>query len=229
MKLPFSALTFAITERVVAIFARASQSAVLAAAAIFFAVYTMDSLAGAIYKSVDKDGNIVFTDQPLEGAESLNKEAEQNSAVATTGETQTSEETAESTTQGEPSGTEGVLIAPQPKNPPKTENPLPEEPAKPVPVTRVEILTPIHNATLRDPIDKIWVELQAYPTPMKENGLTAQLWMDDQLIASGPRALLSLPAPDRGTHVLLIKLVNERGQLHLNSEPVTIHVKYGGS
>ena len=50
--------------------------------------------------------------------------------------------------------------------------------------------------------------------------------MDDQLIASGKRPMLKLPAPERGTHVLKVKLVDERGRLFLESEPSLLHVKY---
>ena len=177
--------------------------------------------AGAIYKSVDKDGNVIFTDQPLEGAESLNKQAER------AGADESESDKVSANPSDEDSGTEGVLVAPQPKNPPKTTyNASTEEPTRFLPVTTVEILTPIHNATLHDPIGNSWVEVQSFPTPLKETGLTAQLWMDDKLITSGKRPMLSLPAPERGTHVLRVKLVDDKGRLYLESKPSHIHVKY---
>jgi len=114
----------------------------------------------------------------------------------------------------------------EPKNPPKSDYKEPEEPKKNIAVSVVEILTPIHDATLQDPVGLIWVELQSYPTSLKETGLTAELWMNDQLVNSGKRPMLSIQPPERGTHTLLVKLVDENGQLFLQSEPVNIHVKY---
>ncbi len=202
------------------------QPAILGAAALFFALQTVDAVAGAIYKSVDKDGNIVFTDQPLEGAESLN-EAAQKTKEALEAEENVSSESSVSPTADEPdSETEGVLVAPEPKNPPKATYVEPKEPATFLPVTTIEILTPIHDAILQDPLGNTWVEFQSYPTPMHESGLTAQLWMDDILIASGKRPMLSLPPPERGTRVLQVKLVDEKGRLYLSSEKTQIHVKY---
>lgn len=202
--------------------------------------FASNAFAAAIYKSIDKDGNVIFTDQPLDGSESVNEEAkkareaqstdEANSAASNEarqsedGETEGTDQP-EGDVENEDLGATGVLIAPEPINPPKSDYKEPEEPTRFLPVNGVEILTPIHDATLIDPLEKIWVEFQSYPTPIHEAGLTAQLWMNDQIIASGKRPMLSLPAPRSGTHILQVKLVDDNGQLYLASENVHIHVK----
>lgn len=181
--------------------------------------------AGTIYKTVDKDGNIIFTDQPLEGAETHSGGKKPDVAAAHP-EEKKSEVGDDSSVDAYEEPDETLSLAPEPLNPPKSDYKETSEPTENLPVTVVEILTPIHDATLHDPIGKIWVELQSYPTPLKKTGLTAQLWMDDELIASGKRPMLSLPAPDRGTHALVVKLVDEKGRLFLQSDPTHIHVKY---
>lgn len=180
----------------------------------------------AIYKSVDSNGNTVFTDQPLKGAESLNDDGTKppESDEPLLGEAEPVEKDDSDGPEG--FATDGVMIAPDPVNPPKSTYKEPVEATEFLPVTVVELLTPIHDATLQDPIGQIWVEFQSYPTPLVKAGLTAQLWMDEQLIASGKRNMLSLPPPERGTHILRIKLVDDKGRLFLESAATHIHVRY---
>lgn len=185
--------------------------------------------AGAIYKSVDKDGNIIFTDRPLEGAENITGEETTATSPATSETPQgegkaDDEDEADFDSEDEPE--DSVALAPEPKNPPKSTYRETVEPAENLPVTVVEILTPIHDTILHDPYGKIWVEVQSYPTPMKKNGLTAELWMNDTLVTTGKRPMLSLPVPERGTHVLQVKLVDAKGRVQIKSAATHIHVKY---
>ena len=140
---------------------------------------TTQAMAAAIYKTVDANGNVIFTDQPLEDAQALNKEAEAiakavNEQAKDPAEIQLEvnpskpveaqkrfDGTTDKKVDNVPRGAAGVLVAPPPKNPPKSDYKAPPEPKKFLPVTVVEILTPIHNTTLNDPIGKIWVELQS--------------------------------------------------------------------
>ncbi len=179
------------------------------------------ALANGIYKSVDADGNVIFTDQPLEGAETL--EGAEAPPPAANGDDD-DDDPSQNSNAGPVN--RGLALTPDPIDPPKPQPYETEEPKKRLPVTVVEILTPIHDAVLQDPIGKIWVELQSYPTPLKDTGLTAQLWMDGELINSGQRPMLSLAPPERGTHVLQVKLVDENGRLFLQSNPTHIHIKY---
>lgn len=185
---------------------------------------TSSAHAGTIYKSVDKDGNIVFTDQPLEGAKTHSGGEPEATAANPNGDELA--EGPDSTVDSFELPDGSLSLAPEPKNPPKSDYKESKALTTDLPVSVVEILTPITNATLHDPIGNIWVELQSYPTPMKKNGLVAELWMNDRLVASGKRPLLSLPSPERGSHVLIVKLVDEKGNLRLQSEPTYLHVKH---
>lgn len=107
---------------------------------------------------------------------------------------------------------------------------LPKDEFKPitqseVPITFVEIASPAHDATLRDPKGKIWVQLKTHPKSLKQSGLSAELWMNGRLVSKGKRSMLGLPTPNRGSHELQIKLVNSVGEVELKSAPSMIHVK----
>lgn len=199
--------------------AAARGSALVAACLV---VATGLASAATIYKSIDKDGNVIFTDQPIDGAESLGSKPKPNPVEAD----ENSPEAEQNPPDALDDPNDTLSLTPDPIDPPAPAYAAPEEPKERPLVTLVEILTPIHNATLHDPIGRIWVELQSYPTPLKKSGLTAQLWMNDNLVNSGRRPMLSLPAPERGTHVLQVKLVDDNGRLFLQSDTVHLHVKH---
>lgn len=184
------------------------------------------AFASTIYKSVDKDGKTIFTDQPLEGAETLSVDEETPNSAENPDDRQEKSNRFEPRLYNSEQPDDGLALTPEPENPPKSDYQEVDEETEKLPVTVVEILTPIHDATLHDPIGQIWVELQSYPTPLKKTGLLAELWMDDVLVSSGKRPMLSLPTPERGTHVLVVKLVNDKGQLILKSDATHIHVKH---
>lgn len=185
------------------------------------------AVAGGIYKSVDSEGNVFFTDQPLENAETISGRPADKSGELSNSEQPTSNEESDADDDHKeipPAAT--VLVAPEPINPPKTENTELDEPAKILPVTQIEILTPPHDTLLIDPLGQIWVEAQSYPTPISESGLTAQLWLNDDQITSQQSPIHRLPPPPRGTHILRVKLVDSQGRLVIESTAVNIHVKY---
>ena len=214
MKLPFFAI-FSFRYRT--LLARPLRLPMLAT--VLHAALLGHTHAASIYKSVDRDGNVIFTDQPLEGAEPVNENAKNARTMA-------DQVNDDPTIDPSEQRNDSLALTPEPSNPPKQAAPPSEPEAPRPPVTLVEILTPIHNATLRDPIGSIWVELQSYPTPLKKSGLTAELWMNDQLIAKGRRPMLSMDAPERGTHVLQVRLVDDKGRVVLTSKPSHIHVRY---
>lgn len=188
--------------------------------------------AAGIYKSIDSEGNIVFTDQPSDDAEAIDNHAKKQRASSSNSEAvpipsednELDDEDDEDYEPAQPATT--LLVAPDPTNPPKPEPETTPEPSVFLPINRVEILTPEHDTTFIDPLGQIWVEVQSYPTPMSESGLIAQLWMDDTLITSDNATQLRLPPPARGTHVLHIKLIDRQGRLVKTSHAVHIHVKY---
>jgi len=201
---------------------------------LLLATVSVCATAGGIYKSIDSEGNVVFTDQPSEDAETINEQAKKkrtSSSKSEGGEPDDDEpesvddNDSDDDFVGFNSGST-VLVAPEPLNPPKPETTEAEEPRNNLPISRVEILTPEHDTTVIDPLGQIWVEVQSYPTPMSQSGLIAQLWMDDKLVTADKNTVLRLPPPPRGTRTLQIKLVDEKGRLFQVSQSIQIHVKY---
>lgn len=210
----------------------ARRSAALAVTFTVLAALSSVAVAGGIYKSIDSQGNIVFSDQPSENAEALNSEAIREQARSLQSEESTSSDNEEDDSEedddknGNVKPATTVLAAPEPVNPPKPEATANEEAAQHLPITQVKILTPEHNTRVKDPLGQIWVEVQSYPTSIAKSGLIAQLWMDERLITSDKSTMLRLPPPASGTHVLRVKLVDQNGQLFHESNAVHIHVWY---
>jgi len=185
--------------------------------------------AGKIYKSIDSQGNIVFTDQPpLNESEPADGQNNNDSASQNRkrheSDPQDDEIEDDEIEPAKPPAT--VLVAPVPTDPPNTEVPDFDEPVEFLPVTRMEILTPDHDTTIVDPLGQVWVEVQSYPTPMSRTGFTAELMMDGQLVTRGVGTVLRLPPPPRGTHVLQVRLIDKAGRLVQKSNTVHIHIKY---
>jgi len=204
----------------------------VASVCIVFAALFQQVVAGGIYKSTDSQGNIVFTDQPLEGAETIEGEAKRQRPSTSSSEQDGPQgdsddnDNDDDDDRGSSASTTTLLVAPEPSRPAKAESTEPDDPNNFLPISRVEILTPEHDTTLIDPLGQIWVEVQSYPTSINQSGLIAQLWMDDKLMTSDKSTVLRLPPPKRGTHVLQVKLVDKKGRLFHQSQTLHIHVKY---
>ena len=213
----------------------AKPCTVLAIVSIILAALSPWAVAGGIYKSIDSQGNVVFTDQPSEDAEPINSEAiRQQHARHSESNDEQSQFEDDDDDEGDDDDNEyenanlpsQLLVAPEPVKPPKHTATETEEPANHLPIARVEILTPEQNTSVHDPLGQIWVEVQSYPTSISRSGLTAQLWMDGNLVTSDRSTVLKLPPPAHGTHVLQVKLVDKKGRLFHQSRAINIHVKY---
>ncbi len=193
-------------------------------------LWPIESRPAAIYKHVDKDGNVFFSDQQVDGGEPV------NSAAIDDAEKRAKKFDEESAHSGSPASANrpgknddildaGNLVrqAPIPLDPPKQKKNAAAKGPRPL-VSRVEIITPEHNATLVNPAGLVWVELQSYPTNLSKSGLTAQLWFNGQLVQEGTRTLMSIRAPKKGTHFLMVRLVDEFGQAHIESKKTQLNV-----
>ncbi len=185
-----------------------------------------NSHATTIYKSIDENGNVFYTDQPLEGATALNNNNPNNAAPSNqrSEALDDAQEEAQQDARDRDLSNDRVAIAPNPNNQPKTA-PVEEEIVYP-PVSRVDIINPQNDALLLNPVGKIWVELQSSPSNLKESLLTAQLWMNGAMVNSGKRPMLALPIPERGSHMIQIKLVDHKNRLRMESDVVEFHVKF---
>ncbi len=167
----------------------------------------------SIYKTVDAKGQAVFTDTPSSNATKvvpspINVLNQSNTPSAI----QTPIDPADFSTAENPDNTGPEANLADKKTVVET-------------VTSIQIVSPVADSTLQDPNGPIWVKLKTAPISLKQSGLRAQLWMDDQMVQEGKRNMISMPVPDRGTHIIWVSVVDKHGKHVVESAAVQFHVK----
>ena len=165
--------------------------------------------AGTIYKSVDSEGNVVFTDKPGNNPNAVEIKT-QPINVADPGpssQTANSEELEDGA------------------NDPATESAKNDADAEKIAIDSVSIVSPQPDATLIDIPGPLFVGLQTEPVSIEESGLTAEVYVDGKLAVSGTKSLLAVSVPERGTHTLLVKLVDKDGRTQAASATQNVHIK----
>ena len=92
-------------------------------------------------------------------------------------------------------------------------------------IDSVSIVSPLPDATLIDIPDPLFVGFQSEPISIEESGLTAEVYVDGKLAVSGTKSLLAVNVPERGTHTLLVKLVDKNGRTQAASETQNVHIR----
>jgi len=198
-----------------------------------------------IYKSIDSDGNAVFSDQPapeativkssplniMDSGESLSADGPETAQTvpASTPETDTVS-SAEADSDIAPASS----VSPVNGNPENLENPeiqatdtLPtESDPELLSVTEVAIVSPAHEETLIDPEGSINVNIQTSPAPSLPLGFMAQIRLDGKLVASGWNSTLPIDIPERGTRRLQVIIVDSEGTQQAVSTEAEIHIKH---
>jgi len=147
---------------------------------------------GAVYRWVDKEGNVVFSDRPQPGAEEVQ--------VPT------------------PSLYEAPrLPAPSGGAPSAVSGPR---------YSRVAVILPENDATIRDNTGQVRVEVQVVPALDSRAGDRVLILLDDR-VQGGPLATtrVALAGVDRGTHTLQARVIDAGGTELLASDPVTFHLQ----
>ncbi len=213
--------------------------------------WPLQSLAEAIYRSVDANGEVVFSDQPSPGAQPIEPAPLNtmpalpvNSPLETNPDLFTDQPVeAETARPATPSASSTQAVPPQ-TIPAQTQNSstssrisskiasqvVPDgtksATSAVVKINSLTIVSPTSDITLIDLQQPISVKLRTSPGALEDSNLTAELWMDDARVVTGTRAVLKLPVPFRGTHTLYAQLVNKAGITVTQSEPITIHVRH---
>jgi len=91
-------------------------------------------------------------------------------------------------------------------------------------VGAVEITSPLNNQTLAVSEDSILITIAMGPDNRLPEGYTAQIQMNDEVVANGSRKQTNIPVPDQGTHTLVARILNSNGKTIVISDPVKIHV-----
>jgi len=198
---------------------------------------------GAIYRTTQPDGTVVFTDRPAPDAERLETRAlgtstgpDGGSADAPGGagdravrESGVVEPGAGIVGEPRPAGTGGATdgtlapsVAPAPSSPATGEVLAPTLDGE---VDRVEIASPPPDATLLDPTGPLLVEIGTAPGSLAASGLVAEALVDGEVVASGESSTLVIPPLERGTHELRIRLVDVVGGVVAESESQPLHVR----
>ena len=159
------------------------------------------------YKSVDDQGNIVYSDTPTPGAEQLKPPP-----ISTVDSIPKPVEPAEPETRA---GEEGT-----------------EEPAKkpPTKYTHFSIAQPGNDATIWDNSGAIPVALKLEPPLDIENGHSVWIYVDGQAVVRKSQSLVQpLSNIDRGTHKIRAEIRDGNRKTLKRSKNVTVHLKRASS
>lgn len=163
---------------------------------IIYLFFIQPALAD-VYKSVDEDGNVIFTDQPSENAERIHVKEVQ---------------TIESQKPG-PSD-----------SPTLTEEGQEQEDAAIV-YTKLEITSPANDSAVRANDGNITINTAVEPALKQEAGHQLALYMDGTQVSTGPGPQLNVTNVDRGTHIFSAAVIDSEGNELLRSSSVSFTVQ----
>ena len=175
----------------------------LASAAMIYSGIT----SAKFYKSVDEQGNIVYSDTPTVGAEPLT-----------------------------PPPITPVESKPGPKQPDedaqKTDHAGTEEPLKKPPTrySKFSIVTPQNNATIWDNTGAVPVSLLLEPPLDTENGHSVYVYVDGKAMVRKSQSMVQpLSGLDRGAHKIRAEIRDENRKTLKRTQNVTVHLKRASS
>lgn len=170
----------------------------------FFLVSLIACLAGspalaAIYKTVDEDGNVVFTDVPPK---------DQSKAI---------EIDARNTYQPTPLPAASTPAATA------TDGAETEEELA-VNYESLRITSPADDEAVRENAGNVTISVSANPSLDVQQGHRVQILVDGSPLANAAATSVSLTNIDRGTHLLVAQILDADGQVLISSSPVTFHM-----
>ena len=151
-----------------------------------------------IYRTVDEDGNVIFTDIPPrdddESAEQIVVETPNSFAVE----------------EAIPSSDAWIV---------ETDD---EETEAPFRYTALEIVSPADDEPIRENMGNITVVTNV--SPRLQSGHVVRLLMDGSVAQEGPQGTFSLANVDRGTHTIAVEIADETGNVLIRSSDSTFHM-----
>ena len=155
-----------------------------------------------IYKTVDKDGNVVFTDVPT-GDRSESVELQKTSEYTPVVQDQTS-------------SASGL------KRRRSLDDDEYEEETVEITYSSLSITSPEDDAYFRNNAGNVTVAIQSSPELASTHQY--ELWMDGKKVKRSAQSAITLPNIDRGTHTLAVRIVGEQGEVLMESDPSTFHL-----
>jgi len=164
-------------------------------------VLALTVVAAPVYKSVDSQGRVIYSDVPPSGAATAVELPAANiytpELPTDSGSTSANATDPATASDTEISTTEYVSVA---------------------------IITPAHDAALRNNSGQVQVVVSTTPALDLAAGHQLRLLLDQQPISAGPTTQFTLDNVDRGTHSLSAQIVNAQGELLLQSASSTFHL-----
>jgi len=165
-------------------------------------------IAGAkFYKSVDEQGNIVYSDTPTPGAEQLTPPP-----ISTVESKPVPRETSEEALKKDPAGT--------------------EEPAKkpPTKYTKFRMVSPNNDDTIWDNNGAVPVSLSLEPPLDTENGHSVWVYVDGKAVVRKSQSLVQpISGIERGAHKIRAEIRDNNRKTLKRTQNVTVHLKRASS
>ena len=166
---------------------------------LFVAFLAANALAAnKIYKTVDKDGNVIFSDvPPSNSADSVKLENTNQYSTPTQPQLQSQIDAIGADSddeQGEAAETYRFL----------------------------EISAPSNDAAVRENAGNITISVDLSPALKKGDSL--QIIMDGSVVQTASATSVALENVDRGSHQLIAQVIDDDGNVVISSEPITFHM-----
>ena len=88
----------------------------------------------------------------------------------------------------------------------------------------LEIIAPKNDETVFINTDNMRIEVRLVPPVRRELGHRLRILFDSEVIAENDSSYL-LDDADRGMHIVSAQVVDEKGDVIMNSKPVTVHIR----
>jgi hypothetical protein len=156
-------------------------------------------VSAAVYKWVDENGNVIFSDEPRPGAEEIEDVTPQ---------------------------TYSSPVKPREEAPESAGQTAAEPEKEPFRYGKVAITRPENDTTIRDNTGAVPVSVSIEPHLNTDEGDKVEYYVDGQKVL-GPTDATSVTLANvfRGTHSISIKVVSAGGNVVKSAGPVTIHVR----
>ncbi len=167
-----------------------------------FAALGGGNTMAAIYKTVDEDGNVVFTDVPPKDQGGEVDVTEQNVYVP----------------PALPDAPAQQIGAAQP------EGQAEEAAATTTTYEALSITSPTDDEPVRENAGNITIVVNATPAVDTSQGHQLEILLDGQLAGNAGASAVSLTNVDRGTHVVTARITDADGNVLIASQPITFHM-----
>lgn len=97
--------------------------------------------------------------------------------------------------------------------------------AEPPKYRSLKVISPEHNSTIFINTSNLAIQVQAIPAVMSESGHSLQILLDGNILSEGTRTSMALDTVDRGSHIIITKVIDDKGKVIISSEPVVVHIR----